>query len=48
MTSFSAPTGSLVIVLSHPDSWLDHVDALTVAARMLTRDCQSVSVMFEH
>jgi hypothetical protein len=28
--------------------WLDHVGALTVAARMRTHDCQSVSVMFEH
>jgi len=48
VTGLSAPTGSLVIVLSHPESWLDHVDALTVAGTDATHDCQPVSVMFEH
>ena len=40
--------GRLVIVISHPGSWLDHIDALTVAARMRTHDCQPVSVISEH
>jgi len=45
---YRTPTGGLIIVLSHSDSWLDHVGALTVAAPMLTHDCQPVSVMLEH